>query len=156
MKLPQTGGCQCGKIHYEITEEPGSVYTCHCTACQRLTSSAFSMGLVVSDSAFRLSGIEPRSLQRIADSGRVQHPVGVSGMRYMDFRPAEGWRGPRACRHARRYVVATTDPAYLDAQQAALDHIRRGRSAFRGPAARVAQTVEQRRQADASRGGRGR
>jgi hypothetical protein len=22
MKLPQTGGCQCGKIRYEITEAP--------------------------------------------------------------------------------------------------------------------------------------
>ena len=22
MKLPQTGGCQCGKVRYEITEEP--------------------------------------------------------------------------------------------------------------------------------------
>jgi hypothetical protein len=30
MKLPQTGGCQCGKVRYEITEEPQSVYTCHC------------------------------------------------------------------------------------------------------------------------------
>jgi len=26
MQLPQTGGCQCGKIRYEITEEPQSVY----------------------------------------------------------------------------------------------------------------------------------
>jgi hypothetical protein len=71
MKLPQTGGCQCGKVRYAITEEPQSVYTCHCTACQRLTSSAFSMGLVVAETAFRLSGVEPKPLQRVADSGRV-------------------------------------------------------------------------------------
>src|SRR5499427_7884025 len=71
MKLPQTGGCQCGKIRYEITEIPQSVYTCHCTDCQRLTSSAFSIGLVVAETAFRRSGAEPRSLQRTADSGRV-------------------------------------------------------------------------------------
>lgn len=71
MKLPQTGGCQCGKIRYEITQEPQSVYTCHCTACQRLTSSAFSMGLVLAEPAFRLSGVEPKPLQRTADSGRV-------------------------------------------------------------------------------------
>ena len=45
-------------------------YTCHCTDCQRLTSSAFSMGVVVPERAFRLSGAEPRPLQRIADSGR--------------------------------------------------------------------------------------
>jgi hypothetical protein len=54
-----------------ITEEPQTVYTCHCTACQRLTSSAFSMGLVVAETAFRLSGVEPKPLQRVADSGRV-------------------------------------------------------------------------------------
>jgi hypothetical protein len=71
MKLPQTGGCQCGKIRYEITEAPQLVYTCHCTDCQRLTSSAFSLGVVVAESGLRLSGIEPRSLQRMADSGRA-------------------------------------------------------------------------------------
>jgi hypothetical protein len=39
MKLPQTGGCLCGKIRYEITEEPHLVYTCHCTS-SRDSSSA--------------------------------------------------------------------------------------------------------------------
>jgi hypothetical protein len=71
MKLPQTGGCLCGKIRYEITEAPQLVYTCHCVDCQRLTNSAFSMGIVVPDTAFRLMGFEPRQLQRTADSGRV-------------------------------------------------------------------------------------
>jgi hypothetical protein len=28
MNLPQTGGCQCGKVRYEITEEPQSVRLC--------------------------------------------------------------------------------------------------------------------------------
>ena len=71
MNLPQTGGCLCGKIRYEITEAPQLVYTCHCTDCQRLTSSAFSLGLVVAETAFNRSGIAPRPLQRTADSGRV-------------------------------------------------------------------------------------
>lgn len=71
MKLPQTGGCQCGKVRYEITEAPRLVYTCHCTDCQRLTSSAFSIGVVVPEESLRLSGIEPRRLQRTADSGRT-------------------------------------------------------------------------------------
>ena len=71
MQLQQTGGCQCGKLRYEITETPQLVYTCHCTDCQRLTSSAFSIGVVVAETGFRLSGIEPRPLQRTADSGRV-------------------------------------------------------------------------------------
>jgi hypothetical protein len=71
MKLPQTGGCLCGKIRYEISKAPQLVYTCHCTHCQRITSSAFSIGITVPETAFRLSGIEPRPLQRIADSGRT-------------------------------------------------------------------------------------
>src|SRR5437764_14577389 len=71
MKLPQTGGCQCGKIRYEITEAPQLVYACHCRHCQRLTSSAFSMGVVVAETAFNLSGVEPRAVERLADSGRT-------------------------------------------------------------------------------------
>jgi hypothetical protein len=38
MQLPLTGGCQCRKLRYEITEALQLVYTCHCTDCQRMTS----------------------------------------------------------------------------------------------------------------------
>jgi hypothetical protein len=70
MKLPQTGGCQCGKVRCEITQEPLSVYTCHRLDCQRLTSSAFSLGVIVPESGSRLSGVEPRQLQRVAEHSR--------------------------------------------------------------------------------------
>ena len=43
MNLPQTDGCQCEKIRYEITQEPNLVYVHHCTDCQHITSSAFSL-----------------------------------------------------------------------------------------------------------------
>jgi hypothetical protein len=69
MRFPQTGGCQCGAIRYEVSEVPQLVYTCHCTECQRLTGSAFSMALVVAGTAFHFAGTQPRSLQRKADSG---------------------------------------------------------------------------------------
>jgi hypothetical protein len=71
MKLPLTGSCQCGKIRYEITEAPQLVTTCHCTDCQRITSSAFSLGIALPEVGFRLTAGEPRSLQRMADSGRL-------------------------------------------------------------------------------------
>jgi hypothetical protein len=72
MKLPQTGGCQCGKVRYEIAEAAHMVYTtCHCIDCQRLTGSAFSMAMIVTDAAFRLTGVELRAIRRTADSGRV-------------------------------------------------------------------------------------
>jgi hypothetical protein len=69
--LPQAGGCLCRKIRYEITETPQFVYTCHCIACQHLTSSAFSLGIAVPETDFRLTSGEPRALQRITDSGRL-------------------------------------------------------------------------------------
>lgn len=71
MTLPQTGGCQCGAIRYEISEAPQQVYACHCRDCQRLTSSAFPMAVIVAENGFRLSGVKPRALQRLADSGRT-------------------------------------------------------------------------------------
>ena len=70
MNLPQTGGCKCGKVRYEITQKPLLVYTCHCLDCQRLTISAFSLGVVVPEAGFRLAAIDPRPLKRVADSGR--------------------------------------------------------------------------------------
>lgn len=71
MKLPLTGGCHCGALRYEVSEAPLATYTCHCTDCQRVTSSAFSMAITVRDTAFRLTAGEPRFAQKAADSGRV-------------------------------------------------------------------------------------
>ncbi|TDH63159.1 aldehyde-activating protein [Dankookia rubra] len=69
--LPQTGGCLCGAVRYEITRPPLAAYTCHCTACQRLTGSAFSAAFVIAAEACRFTGGEVQALQRPADSGRV-------------------------------------------------------------------------------------
>ena len=46
MKLPQTGGCQWGRD--PIGDHRGAavdLHRCHCVDCQRLTSSAFNMGV---------------------------------------------------------------------------------------------------------------
>jgi hypothetical protein len=71
MKLPLTGGCHCGAVRYEISAAPILTYTCHCTDCQRITGTAFSLAIIVPENAFRLVKGEPRSVERIADSGRV-------------------------------------------------------------------------------------
>jgi hypothetical protein len=71
MKLPQTGGCQCGALRYEITQIPQLTYACHCTDCQRMTSSAFSMAIVLPVGSFHLLAGEPQAVQRTADSGRA-------------------------------------------------------------------------------------
>ena len=64
MELPLTGGCQCGKIRYEITKAPQLIYTCHCTDCQRITGSAFSLGIALPETAFHRIAGEPWALDR--------------------------------------------------------------------------------------------
>jgi hypothetical protein len=73
MKLPLTGGCQCGVLRYEISTSPGAVFCCHCTDCQRMTSSSFSLGFCLVDAPFYLTGPEPRLIQRVADSGETRN-----------------------------------------------------------------------------------
>ena len=73
MQLPLTGGCVCGAIRYEIGQAPVEVYACHCTDCQRITSSAFSIGVIVPDEGFRLLGKGARSVPGgVTAGGRVK------------------------------------------------------------------------------------
>jgi len=48
------GGCQCGFVRYEVTEQPSGLTVCHCMTCQKQSGSAFGMSLAVPPRAFRL------------------------------------------------------------------------------------------------------
>ncbi len=73
MQLPLTGGCICGAIRYTVARTPIEVYACHCTDCQRITSSAFSMGIVVADEAFRVTGKTAITVPGgVTEGGRVK------------------------------------------------------------------------------------
>jgi hypothetical protein len=39
---PQTGGCLCGGVRWELTEPPITASYCHCTRCQRRTGTGGS------------------------------------------------------------------------------------------------------------------
>jgi hypothetical protein len=69
MKLPLTGGCQCGAVRYEIDAEPLTVIACHCTECQKQSASAFGMTVPVLRAALRIVKGEPKHWSRIAESG---------------------------------------------------------------------------------------
>src|SRR6516164_8172829 len=130
MKLPQAGGCLCGKIRYEITEAPRSVYTCHCTDCQHLTSSAFSIALAVA--GFRVMGGEPRPLEAIADSGRVKIRwvcPECGCWLFSTGKPGDGLFRVRV--DFGRYLVAAPNEAFLGPEQAAVDHVTRTRRSIR-------------------------
>lgn len=54
--LPQNGGCQCSSIRYRITGQPLALYACHCTDCQKQSSSGFGMSLWVARADIAFSG----------------------------------------------------------------------------------------------------
>ena len=104
------------------------VYTCHCTDCQRMTSSAFSLGCVLPDGAFRLVQGQPKGVQRTTSSGRVSTrwvcpECGV----WVCTAPRPG----TTVRNVRGGTLDdTADRAHLDPQQAAVGPITRGDRKF--------------------------
>ncbi|MEF2551171.1 GFA family protein [Aurantimonas sp. A2-1-M11] len=69
--LPLTGGCQCGAVRYEIRAAPQVFYLCHCTECQRQTSSAFGESLRVDPATLAITG-EMATTRRVSDGGAVR------------------------------------------------------------------------------------
>jgi hypothetical protein len=63
------GGCHCGKLRYEAEIDPQKVGVCHCTDCQALTGSAFSMFVPVPSAAFRMVSGQPKVYVKTAESG---------------------------------------------------------------------------------------
>jgi hypothetical protein len=66
MNFPQSGGCQCGAVRYEVTGPPVSVYACHCTECQKQSGSAFAMAAVIPQEHFRITQGTPHMFARKA------------------------------------------------------------------------------------------
>ncbi len=71
LKLPITGGCQCGHLRYEITEAPTELYVCHCRECRKQSASAFGISVIVPKTGFRLTEGTPKTWSRPTDSGRI-------------------------------------------------------------------------------------
>lgn len=63
------GGCHCGYLSYEAEIDPAEVGICHCTDCQRLTGSAFSIFVFAGRASFRLLGGQPKIYVKTAESG---------------------------------------------------------------------------------------
>lgn len=43
----QQGGCDCGSVRYQLSGEPLTCYACHCTDCQTISGSAFTLSMMV-------------------------------------------------------------------------------------------------------------
>ncbi|MEW6639692.1 MAG: GFA family protein [Pseudomonadota bacterium] len=53
------GGCRCGRLRFSVTGVPMMTMACHCTGCQRMTASAFSLSALYPSAAFAVTAGEP-------------------------------------------------------------------------------------------------
>lgn len=57
-KLPWDGGCRCEKVRLRISAPPLLSMACHCTGCQRMSSSAYSLSLAIPTAGFQVTSGE--------------------------------------------------------------------------------------------------
>lgn len=90
MEYPIKGSCQCGQVTYHLYEAPKAVYACHCTECQKLSTSPFSITAIVDVSKIEFHG-ELKEWGRLADSGNKNNAMFCPscGNRIYHFNPDE-------------------------------------------------------------------
>ena len=66
------GGCQCGAIRFQFDVEPEVVYCCHCTDCQRQSSSAFGVSVWFPASEFKLLQGELSFWNTLSEAGNTK------------------------------------------------------------------------------------
>ena len=53
-KLPAEGHCRCGRVRFRVTAPPLITMACHCTGCQRMSASAFSLTMMIPSTGFEV------------------------------------------------------------------------------------------------------
>jgi len=90
MNFPIEGSCQCGQLTYKLFEKPKMVLACHCTECQKLSTSPFSVTAMVAATAIEFKG-ELNEWSRDSDSGNKNNAkfCPSCGNRVYHYNPAD-------------------------------------------------------------------
>ncbi len=57
------GGCLCGSVRYEATEQPFNITHCHCLDCRRSTGAPFVTWASFRPTEFRITAGQPQDLR---------------------------------------------------------------------------------------------
>lgn len=71
--LPIKGHCQCGALRYQIAEAPSMIYACHCTNCQRIAGSAFSVPATIREESLEFTSGTPQRVTWRSDAGNERY-----------------------------------------------------------------------------------
>jgi hypothetical protein len=58
-KLPWEGGCRCNAVRVRVTKPPLLSGACHCSGCQKMSASAYSLTLSIPSDGFEVTGGDP-------------------------------------------------------------------------------------------------
>ncbi|WP_234493811.1 GFA family protein [Vibrio maritimus] len=73
MIMVLTGGCQCGKVRYEVKGEPMNQMFCYCSDCQERTGGDKWFGVWYSHDNFKFTGAETKIYTRKGSTGADVH-----------------------------------------------------------------------------------
>ena len=96
-----SGGCLCGAVRYEAEVKLHEAYYCHCQACQKLTGSPATVGVLVKPGTLSLAKEEPKFFQ--------SSPFGKSGFCQSCGSPVI-WMSPEDEELANVYVGSLDHP----------------------------------------------
>ena len=57
--LPWMGGCRCGQVRVKVSAPPLMTMACHCTGCQKMSASAYSLSAAIPTEGFEITQGEP-------------------------------------------------------------------------------------------------
>ena len=57
--LPWMGGCRCGQVRVKVSALPLMTMACHCTGCQKMSASAYSLSAAMPSGGFEITQGEP-------------------------------------------------------------------------------------------------
>ncbi len=74
MSYKIVGGCQCGSVRYESSEQPIIAGCCYCKNCQKFSGTGHATNILLPKRGFNVSG-EVSSYKYIAESGNEMFRV---------------------------------------------------------------------------------
>ena len=57
--LPLAGSCRCGRVTIAVSAPPLLTMACHCTGCQKMSASAYSLSVAIPLEGFHVTAGEP-------------------------------------------------------------------------------------------------
>ncbi len=64
----QSGGCLCGAVRFETSNQPVRAMACHCTACKKRTGAAYGVGVYFKDEDVEITQGELKTYQFNSDT----------------------------------------------------------------------------------------